>query len=323
MKPLLNMTLYSSVALLCACASFQATPPQVKETPLEAEHQYALGKLAISQNSWDAALKHFDQALKTDKHHLDALNGKAMVLVQQGRWEAAQKVLEEALSQSPKSVISLSNLGYVQMKRGLYIDSHFTLRRALELAPHSPSALSNWNALTRETLTASRTSTPPAPKVEAAKSDAETSYTAILNIPFQAPTQASNGYIAPEQVPQPIQAVQKSPVATAGLTPVVIEIVNATGSQRAAVKLRDTLAKRKDKRPLKIARVWNGKPLTKKENLVYFQSNHAQLARQLAKELNARPVLVRTQNITAQGIRIVLGRPESIIKRPAKIAKAV
>lgn len=118
----------------------------------KAEAHYALGKSFVTEKKWQLAMNEFNLALDFLPTHVDAANGKGLVLAERGFYQEALITLNAALELRSDSAVTRSNLAYVLLKLDRLSEAAKMMRSAYDLDPRLSVIRSNWVELVRKSL---------------------------------------------------------------------------------------------------------------------------------------------------------------------------
>ena len=118
---------------------------EAAEKALQIDPNYAsaysgLGWVAMANNDFVEAAKHFERALALDPHDLSVLGNSAAFLQSLGRLEEALALENTLVRHDPVNVTALHNLGYTQRVMGHFDAAIATYRTVLNLSPDYGSA---------------------------------------------------------------------------------------------------------------------------------------------------------------------------------------
>jgi hypothetical protein len=156
-----------AASMLCGCTSFvtsefesrvRSPVNEVKDQTLalselgkldKAEAHYTLGKSYVASKKWREAMNEFELALQSSPSHVNAANGKSVVLAENGLYKEALTTLQTALVINPEYAQTQSNLAYVLMKLNRLVEAAALMRTAYELDPKLTNIKTNWTELVR------------------------------------------------------------------------------------------------------------------------------------------------------------------------------
>jgi len=98
-----------------------------------------LNKIGIAYHQmgdFAAARKHYERAMKLDKHYADAVNNSGTVFYALKSYRSAIARYKKALQISPNTASFWSNLGTAEYSRGKYAEMSVAYQKALSLDPN-------------------------------------------------------------------------------------------------------------------------------------------------------------------------------------------
>jgi TolB-like protein/Flp pilus assembly protein TadD/class 3 adenylate cyclase len=121
---------------------------EANEKALAIDPNYApaysgLGVIAMLNNDFVSAAKHFERALAFDPNDLDVLGNTALFLQSLGRLQEALALEEAIVRRDPVNVTALFNLAHMQQFSGQFDAAIASQRRVLNLSPGRVSSHSN------------------------------------------------------------------------------------------------------------------------------------------------------------------------------------
>jgi Tfp pilus assembly protein PilF len=120
-----------------------AAGPTDQPDSSKAQHHLTQGREYLARRAYAEAITSYQQLLKLNPRHVDALNNLGAALCKLGRYQEAEQHFRRAISVKPDYSDAHSNLGTVLRWRGLLAGSENSLRRALKLKPNHVDARSN------------------------------------------------------------------------------------------------------------------------------------------------------------------------------------
>jgi len=124
-----------------ARASFEQAS---RDDPASAEALYGIGSVYLNQNQDIEARKIFERAVKMQASYPDTLpdswNNLGVIATREGRVSDAVDCFQQALRTDPHHLLALDNLGNAYRLEKKWDEARSTLTRALELAPEDPEA---------------------------------------------------------------------------------------------------------------------------------------------------------------------------------------
>jgi tetratricopeptide (TPR) repeat protein len=116
-------------------------------TPHCADLYYAWGYIELGQGQRALAGQLFEQAIKVNPDHREALNNLALLLFEEGAINPAKSLLERAVRADPTFADAHSNLGSVYARLGDHGRAEQEFRRAIQLDAANPLPFLNLAAL--------------------------------------------------------------------------------------------------------------------------------------------------------------------------------
>lgn len=106
--------------------------PRPRESPA-AEALYERGRRFQRMGRWQDAKRHYQEALKMDPGHVNALNNLGVLYIRERNYATAQKTFEKAMRLRPKHVDPHYNLACLHAIKGEVEQSLLHLKEALAL----------------------------------------------------------------------------------------------------------------------------------------------------------------------------------------------
>lgn len=108
----------------------------LKKAPSKARTHYNLGVVLADDGQMDAAIEHFNQALRIDPDHAQARDALGGALARKG-------IGSEAIESFKENPLALVNIGNVHYRKEEWIEAKAHYLRALEIQPDHAGALNN------------------------------------------------------------------------------------------------------------------------------------------------------------------------------------
>jgi tetratricopeptide (TPR) repeat protein len=109
----------------------------------KAQQAFSRGNKMIEQRAYADAAALYEEAIKLDPKHAEAINNLGSALSYLGRYEEAENCFREAMAIKPNFSDPHANLGVLLRQKSYLIDSEAFLRRALKLKPNDLDARVN------------------------------------------------------------------------------------------------------------------------------------------------------------------------------------
>jgi tetratricopeptide (TPR) repeat protein len=120
-----------------------AAAPADRPNSSTAQYLLTQGNEYLAQGAYAKAITSYEQLLKLNPRHADALNNLGAAVCKLGRYQEAEQHFRRAIGVRPDYSDAHSNLGTVLRGRGHLAGSENSLRRALKLKPNHVDARSN------------------------------------------------------------------------------------------------------------------------------------------------------------------------------------
>jgi tetratricopeptide (TPR) repeat protein len=138
-----SLVLHLSQSRVPALLQKSADAPANRADRAKAQHLFGRGNKLIEQGAYAEAATLFEEAVKHDSLHAEALNNLGSALSRLSRYEEAEQCFREAIAAKPNFSDPHSNLGVFLRQRSYLFDSEASLRRALRLRPTDVDARIN------------------------------------------------------------------------------------------------------------------------------------------------------------------------------------
>ncbi|MFH0813297.1 MAG: tetratricopeptide repeat protein [Pseudomonadota bacterium] len=110
---------------------------------VDISHYYQLGLIAQRDGNYPEAEKFYQDVLKKDPSHGEALTNLSAVFIQQGKYSDAERTLHNLLRKEPKNTKALVNLGIIELKLNQDEQASRYFHEALNINPREETALIN------------------------------------------------------------------------------------------------------------------------------------------------------------------------------------
>lgn len=117
--------------------------PAGRQDRAKAQQVFSRGNKMIEQGAYADAAALYEEAIKLDPKHAEAINNLGSALSYLGRYEEAENCFREAMAIKPNFSDPHANLGVLLRQKSYLVDSEAFLRRALKLKPNDLEARVN------------------------------------------------------------------------------------------------------------------------------------------------------------------------------------
>ncbi len=117
--------------------------PPIRPDRAKAHQLFIRGNKMLGQGAYADAAALFEEGIRLDPKHAEAINNLGSALSYQGRYQLAENCFREAMAIKPNFSEAHANLGVLLRQRSYLVDSEALLRRALKLKPNDPDARVN------------------------------------------------------------------------------------------------------------------------------------------------------------------------------------